>query len=363
MNRLICLVLLWIWSALAAGAQSGVFVQLTDTHLGKPAPYETPEKMERHLTNLRRIIEEINTVIRPDFVLVTGDTVSTTDEPSVRLVAETMRSLRVPYYLLPGNHDDGSVREGWFEKYLGPIRRTIEHGPWRIVGFDGRTLIRNEGPEETFAWLDAELSKPRGARQALIVASHYPLHIPDRWENSGQGRNRFQYTGAHALRLSSLLFNARVTGYIAGHTHGSYAVEDDLTGIPCFVSGAAQNGEYRVYSWEDGVLASVAAQAGKWPKVLVSVPGGRLPGGSAFTAGEIRIRARVFAPTPPETVEWICDEGTPVAMTRGTDGVWEARWNSTEVRNGKHLLTVRVKAGEETRSAEVAVAVSNRGGK
>ncbi|MBC7805200.1 MAG: metallophosphoesterase [Akkermansiaceae bacterium] len=157
----------------ALAQTTGMFVQMSDTHVGKPATYETVEKMATHKEKVTRIIDEINAVIRPDFVLITGDTISVTDEESAKEFAALLKRFAVPVYVVPGNHDDGSVRSGWFQKYVGPTRIVIDRKPWYVVAFDGRPLMENENPGELLGWIGTELTKPRESGRALVVASHY----------------------------------------------------------------------------------------------------------------------------------------------------------------------------------------------
>lgn len=342
----------------------GCFVQISDMHLGKPTSYETPEKMAAHLENANRIIDEVNTEIRPDFVLITGDTISVTDEASERLFAETIKRFTVPVYVVPGNHDDGSVKSGWFQKYVGPTRLVIEQGPWRVVAFDGRPLLRHENAPDLLSWLGTAMAerdaKDRTSHPALIVASHYPLHIPNRWENRRLPRRDFQFTGADALQFDSLLESHHVTAYLAGHTHQAYEMEDDLTGVPCLVTGAAQNGAYRICCWDTGIFSSAQSSVGSEPKAVITQPRARLEGGSDFISGIVPIRVRVFSREPIGSVTVSLKDGETRSLILGADGCWETAWDSIQVSDGRHDIVVHVVAGKRSVDTRISVAVSNK---
>lgn len=321
----------------AALAQVPLFVHLTDLHVGKPASYETPEKKADALRNLQRITNEVNTLIKPDFVLITGDLVSVTDEPSTRLVAQTLKGFHAPVYAVPGNHDDGIVEAGWFQKYLGPTRRVIDQPPWYVVAFDGRPFMKPRGaePAELLAWIEAQMARPVRQGQARLVVSHYPLHIDARWSDKRFPRPFFQMTGAWPIRLNLLLEQCGAAGYLAGHTHGAY----------------------RVVCWDKGVLSSASASVGKWPRVVVLQPAARYGGGDGFVDKRVTVRAHVLSPYVVERVELICD-GAPALMEK-TGGVWQTVLDTTSLENGGHALTVRAHAGGRSGESVISVAVSN----
>ncbi len=78
-------------------------VQLTDIHIGKSANtvFET--------IRCRRIIKYITTQIRPDFILITGDSVDWANTKKQHNFFQILRNLlylsNVPVYTLPGNHE------------------------------------------------------------------------------------------------------------------------------------------------------------------------------------------------------------------------------------------------------------------
>ncbi|MDP6796830.1 MAG: metallophosphoesterase, partial [Candidatus Krumholzibacteria bacterium] len=112
------------------------FVQITDTHLpthvfiGETG--EVPDSSE--ILNLRAVIADLN-IIRPAFVLLTGDLVNEGELEDYLFGREYTRAqsllaeLEVPVYLTAGNHDLG----GWL--YTPPPDGTARRDWWRFFGW------------------------------------------------------------------------------------------------------------------------------------------------------------------------------------------------------------------------------------
>lgn len=356
---LACACLLHAVAAFAAGPH--VFVQLTDLHLGKPAPYETPERMQAHLANARAAIRDINEVIHPQFVLVTGDCVSVKDEDSLRLFAAEVKRIAAPVYVIPGNHDDASVRAGWFERYIGPTRMEIRAPGWHILAFDGRPLMSGdtEAAAALLQWIGRRFRGPASEDEVRALACHYPLHMEADWKNPDNSRAAFQLTGPWAIRLDLAIAEAGVSAFIAGHTHDAYGIQDDLSNATCVISAATQNGGYRIHTSDGGVYASSAAQVGKWPKVVVLQPKQRYAGGREFVAGRVPVRVMVFSSVPVKDVEFRLGSGALHPMQPAGSGVWQAELDTREAANGKRVLTVTAHTESGPAEASIPLAVGN----
>ena len=84
------------------------FVQITDSHLGPARDYSYFGHFPYR--TLARAIDLINAMPQlPDFVVHTGDVSNDCSAESYALAAELLGRLRVPLYLLSGNHDDRAL--------------------------------------------------------------------------------------------------------------------------------------------------------------------------------------------------------------------------------------------------------------
>jgi len=209
--------------------------------------------------------------------------------------------------------------------------------------------------------VEEQLRKPEARDKARIVAAHYPMRWDASWENRRFPRWFFQLTGPRAIRLNLIMAENLVAAYLAGHTHGHYEVQDELTGIRFIITGAVQHGSYRICCVDGGVFSSTPTEAGEWPKVVVLRPKARLDGGSSFVGDKVTVRACLFSPEPVERVDLLCDGAAPQRMqpAEGEEGVWQTTWDTNDLVNGRHEITVRAVSGEHTGEATIAVAVSN----
>ena len=121
-----------------------LIAQISDMHLSTPesrneAIYGTAEHLARAVTHLNALEP------RPDLVLATGDLVDRGEAGEYERLRERLEPLRMPVYLVPGNHDDRVILPRVFDRhrYLprdgGFIQYTVEDWPVRLVALD--TLI------------------------------------------------------------------------------------------------------------------------------------------------------------------------------------------------------------------------------
>src|SRR5687767_453735 len=158
-----------------------LIAQISDMHLSTPENrnegfYSTAEHLARAVAHLNALEP------RPDVVLATGDLVDRGETAEYERLSEHLAPLRMPVYLVPGNHDDRVALPRVFDRhrYLprdgGFIQYTVEDWPVRLVALD--TLIPGESGgrlcEERLAWLDARLAEAP-ARPTLVFMHHPPF--------------------------------------------------------------------------------------------------------------------------------------------------------------------------------------------
>lgn len=192
-----------------------------------------------------KTIEEVN-LIRPDFVLITGDlnfgvypeAVNAEYEESYRLV----NTIEVPTFLTPGNHDlyhfdyDRSARPSTtdglklWQLYYGPVYYSVDAGPaLHIVSFntydwpdgdrppfvvpgDGSTRSGGTIRAAQFDWIANDLRSYRATHPnaAIVTFAH---HDPS-WM-----QRRHPWPGLNRLELRELMAETRVGAHFSGHTH------------------------------------------------------------------------------------------------------------------------------------------------
>lgn len=194
-----------------AQGQSFRFAQLTDIHL-------SPGNDSRE-TDLMNSITAINAMPDVEFVLITGDVSEKGDRQTLQRAKELFANLRVPYYIVMGNHETKWSESGCtaWQEIFGYERFQMEHKGVHFLGFNTGPLMRmayGHVVPQDLSWLDTELSRlPR--QEPVIIVTHYPLM-------DGDVDNWYQATDI--LRK----YNVRVC--IGGHYHSMRNLSYD--GIP-----------------------------------------------------------------------------------------------------------------------------------
>jgi 3',5'-cyclic AMP phosphodiesterase CpdA len=157
-----------------------LIAQITDLHIVDEnvlayGVVNTRPHLERAIDHLLRLEK------RPDCVIVTGDLVDAGAASEYARLREQLARLPMPFYLIPGNHDDRDALRTAFadHAYLprnGFIQYAIDDWPVRLVALD--TIVPQEGggllDAERLAWLDARLAEDR-AKPTLIMMHHPPF--------------------------------------------------------------------------------------------------------------------------------------------------------------------------------------------
>jgi Icc protein len=155
-------------------------VQITDTHVVERGTLLYGQAdTARHLAET---VSEINAMRPlPDGVLITGDLVEHPGPTTYSHFRDLIEPLRMPVFLMPGNHDDPEIMRTYFrDTPMFPaepphFQYVIEDFPFRIVmlnsHFDNSELP-HFGPRR-LQWLEAVLDA--SDRPTLIAIHHPPM--------------------------------------------------------------------------------------------------------------------------------------------------------------------------------------------
>ena len=148
------------------------FVHMTDTHVNNES-----------FDQVQQCFREIN-LIHPDFVLITGDLVHESCPEQYEMLIELIRELRVPAYLVMGNHDYTNLfgfnnDPIYYLEYITPIRDySFDFGNHHFVGMDSGHTVDwpyNTGSgftDEQMRWLEGDLWAHRQSRSRFIFMHH-----------------------------------------------------------------------------------------------------------------------------------------------------------------------------------------------
>ena len=156
-----------------------LIAQISDLHIspkGKKAFGIVPMNK-----NLERCIDHINQLAPgPDLVLVTGDITNSGQLAEAAQAASLLSNLNVPYYIVPGNHDDNAQLRSVFGVRSCPslsdefIHYTIEGFDLRLIAMDSTKPKQSGGKncKKRAAWLDECLLQ--APEQPTIIFMHHP---------------------------------------------------------------------------------------------------------------------------------------------------------------------------------------------
>lgn len=171
MKRIAFLPLLFLFAVLSAQTKNFRFAFLSDTHIGSPNGSAEED--------LRRTVADINARNDVDFVVITGDVTELGKEVELALAKRILDSLRIRYYIIPGNHDTGWSESGGlgFTQTFGDDKFHFKHNGIHFIACASGPYVRmSDGhvPRSAVNWLQATLQKI-GKDEPVIFLNHYPL--------------------------------------------------------------------------------------------------------------------------------------------------------------------------------------------
>ena len=208
-----------MFSALfSASAQSVRFAVVTDPHVGR----------EGAGGRLREALRSIDSVTRPQFVLLLGDISDNGAPEGYAEAAEILSGLATPYYITTGNHDaKASERYERFRRTFGRGYFTFEAGGLRFIGLP-------TGPSEpnrhaTLSDDDAALlaGACRGGMPVVVAAHHTPDLI------------------ARSEKIFSAVDTGRIVLWLAGHIHLN-GVQQTVPGPSAVSVSSLDGGRYNI---------------------------------------------------------------------------------------------------------------------
>lgn len=238
MKYCLLFIVLFIQGILGAQQRTFRFAFVTDTHIGSPNGAAEED--------LVRTVRDINAQQDLAFVLLTGDITELGTQEELLLAKKILDSLKIPWYIIPGNHDTGWSESGGlgFTQVFGMDRFSFSHAGIQFIGCASGPYVRmSDGhvPRDAVNWLDSTLaSLPDGT--PLVMVNHYPLdNSLDNW-----------YEVTDRIRKKNTAMA------ICGHGHANKKM--DFEGIPGVMGRSnlrakAEVGGYNIVEWRsDSVL-------------------------------------------------------------------------------------------------------------
>lgn len=220
----------------ALAAKPFRFALFTDMHISVLKPQNTED--------LKLAINEVNADSGIEFVLISGDDTDLGDSLSLLEVKNTLKVLKVPYYITTGNHDTsrGIIRSTRFMKVFGSDKFSFAAHGFQFLGFPTGPVKGGKFGHVAAEDIDfTKTSLDKIVNQSCFIITHYPLL-------EGDVDNR--------MDLINILHKANVKAVLNGHYHRNVLLNYD--GIPGIVNRSTQRakeavGGYSIYTVSDSL--------------------------------------------------------------------------------------------------------------
>ena len=297
---------------------------------------------------VHRVVDEVNTLIRPDFVQWIGDNVQDATEDQFQLFDEIRGRLEVPQFALIGDHDikDDPGATG-FGRHIGdPYGTTCLNG-FRFIRLNTQESRPAGILAEQIGWLRQELEQADVRGERIVIFRHnYPYQI---WED---------FAGPGIDDWRGVVQTHRIEAIICGHTHYWQIANDGRNVLVAVRSiGDPEGGPagYAVlYCRGDDLAATYRSIDDRGPVVLVTHPRERLlaTGPRHIVSGPDRVVARVWSSSRVSTVRHRIGNGPWVELELSDDTHWRG-WLAVEwLAKGEHSLEVVAVAADGTEGSQ-----------
>lgn len=249
-------------------------LQITDTHIVPQndlayGRVETASALKATVETVNDMLDAIGPV---DAVAITGDVTDYGNRADYERFKDIMASLKLPYLVLPGNHDDReNMRDAFASEHWmpanGPICWHLELEDFILIGLDSLVQGQAHGQlcKQSLGYLQNVMKEAKG--KPLLLGFHHPpvtigLHVMDQnnlWNTDDLADCLRSYNGdvrlitGHVHRSSTSLFANRICLTCPGPSH---AVSMDLRtdAINCLTK---EPGAFMLHERRDGFVSHV----------------------------------------------------------------------------------------------------------
>lgn len=283
----------------------------------------TDAGLQNHL-DLARIIDEVNANVGSnlDFVFLPGDNADDGTPEQFNLVFAEMSRLKLPWRVIPGDHDFKPRSLDAFYSVLDcrwlPFAEEIKGC---ICLFLDVVSAGTGGPDfrlgrEQIEWLRQEIASARRGGKTIAVFMHtYPADL-----------------GEEAAEVATLIDDSPVVLVDMGHTHYNELANDGRTVYTATRStGQIEEGDagFAMIAIDDGTVSWRFKTLGSsWPFVMITSPSDRrlvVDDTPPEPEDHCEVRASVWGGGEIATAEVSINDGSWQVMTCGSAGILSAR--------------------------------------
>jgi len=194
--------------------------QITDIHLTENDG-DTLQGIDTG-DSLRQVLGTINALTpRPSLIIASGDLVQTANAKSYRRLKSIFCNIKMPVYVLPGNHDDSEIMQQYLANGSVKYQSILELNSWSIHFVDSTIKQEHHGIVSEKEQVLLEINVESELKKPALVALHHPtINSCPSFGCRLNNKDKF---------ITYLKKQPSIKGVIAGHTHlAAEEVDADL---------------------------------------------------------------------------------------------------------------------------------------
>ncbi len=217
------------------------FIHTTDIH--------TPVSTE----SFKSVIHEINELTpKPAFLVDTGDFTETGLEHEYKKFYKTLKTLKIPYYISPGNHETAwsDVGKTRLLKYFKKRYQSFNYEGVHFIVLDTTIVQEHHGhiDSEQIEWLKTDLAKLDKTAPVLLFSHHPPMYKVKLIDNES--------------KIMEIFANYNIKVWFCGHGHNN--VKWKINNVTFVMTKAVlKYNAYRIIEIENGCLKMFTKIVGK----------------------------------------------------------------------------------------------------
>lgn len=281
---------------------------------------------------------EVNDMIRPDFVQFAGDNVQHARENEWELFKNVTDNLKMPFHALVGDHDahhDPGCHS--FQAHQGETFYAYSVDGYRFICLNTNQHRPLGLSDEQVIWFRYEVDAALARDERVIVFQHhYPFKV---WE---------QFAGPGIKEWRDVMQTRPITGHFSGHTHyGQMANDGTNVYVVSRSIGDPEGGAagYAIVHLDDEELAvTYRSRDQRGPIAMITHPRQLILATKPehIVTGPTECHVRGWSAVPIASSQARIDEGGWVELRNEEEMTWSFHIPGDTLTKGEHTLEVRL---------------------
>ena len=284
------------------------------------------------------MVDEVNELIRPDFIQFAGDNVQHARENEWALFKSVTDKLKMPFHALVGDHDAHHDPGCYsYQAHVGATYHAFTVGGYRFICLNTNQYRPLGMSEEQVLWFRYEVDAAVARKERVIVFQHnYPFQV---WED---------FAGPGMKEWREVMQTRPITALFSGHTHYDQVANDGRNVYVATRSIGDPEGGLAgyaiVYLDGDDLAMTYRSSEDRGPIALITHPRRVIlaTGAAHIITGPAEGRARAWSALPIRSAQARIDEGAWGDMRPTAELAWRFHIPGDALAKGEHLLEVRL---------------------